>query len=202
MGVQDESVARALEDARGGSREALGYALEGCRGYLLQIAWEELDPALRAKGGASDLVQETFLKAQRHFAQFQGQSEAELKAWLRQTLLHNVADFSRLYQQTDKRRVSREVPLAPPEPSGTPGPEPAAPTLTPSGEAIQREQAQGIQQALGRLPEEYRRVLQYRYQEQRSFEEIGQLLDLMPNAAGKLWLRAVKRLQQESGASP
>src|SRR2546429_538415 len=73
MGAQDESVARALQDARGGSREALGCVLESCRGYLLQIAWEELDPALRAKGGASDLVQETFLKAQRHFAQFQGQ---------------------------------------------------------------------------------------------------------------------------------
>jgi len=202
MGAQDKSVAEALPAARGGCSEALGQVLESCRGYLLQIAGQELDPALQAKGGASDLVQDTFLKAQHHFGQFQGETEAELKAWLRQILLNNVADFSRHYQQTDKRQVGREVPLASPESSGATGPEPAAPSPSPSGEAIQREQAQAIQQALERLPEEYRRVLQYRYQEQRAFEDIGQLMNLTPNAARKLWVRAVKRLQQESGLAP
>ena len=52
-----------LVAARRGSREALGNALEACRRYLLAIASRELDPDLRGKGGASDLVQETFLEA-------------------------------------------------------------------------------------------------------------------------------------------
>ena len=53
------------------------------RHYLLRIAEQELDPDLRAKGGASDLVQLTFLEAQRDFARFHGDTAAELRAWLR-----------------------------------------------------------------------------------------------------------------------
>jgi hypothetical protein len=43
-----------LAAARAGSREALGQALQACRGYLLLLAERELDADLRAKGGASD----------------------------------------------------------------------------------------------------------------------------------------------------
>ncbi len=70
---------RQLADARAGSREALGGLLEGCRRYLLAIAERQLDPELKSKGGASDLVQETFLEAQRDFARFQGTSPEELR---------------------------------------------------------------------------------------------------------------------------
>jgi WD40 repeat protein len=63
-----------LPAARAGSSEALGQALEICRGYLLRVANQGLNADLRAKGGASDLVQETFLEAQRDFGCFQGAS--------------------------------------------------------------------------------------------------------------------------------
>ena len=54
---------RLLAEARTGSRQALGQILESCRNYLLLIAGKELTSDLQAKGGASDLVQETFLEA-------------------------------------------------------------------------------------------------------------------------------------------
>src|SRR5436190_23322173 len=104
-----KEAAQWLPAARAGSTEALGQLLEACRGYLLLIAQQELDPNLRAKGGASDLVQETFLKAQRHFGRFQGDSEVELLAWLRRLLLNNLANFARQYRDTNKRRLGREV---------------------------------------------------------------------------------------------
>src|SRR5205809_917594 len=100
-----------LAAARAGSSEALGQALEGCRRYLLLVADRELEPDLRAKGGASDIVQETFLEAQRDFTQFHGNSEQELLAWLRRILLNNVGNFSRRYCGTDMRDVGREVEL-------------------------------------------------------------------------------------------
>jgi DNA-directed RNA polymerase specialized sigma24 family protein len=86
--------ARWLLEARAGSREAPGRVLEACRRYLLLIADRELDPALKAKGGASDLVQQTFLEAHRDFGRFHGDSEEQLLAWLRQPLRYNLADFS------------------------------------------------------------------------------------------------------------
>src|SRR5438094_9736562 len=82
-----------LPAARAGSMEALGQALEEFRHYLLRIAEQELDPDLRAKGGASDLVQLTFLEAQRDFARFHGDTAAELRAWLRRLLVDTLANF-------------------------------------------------------------------------------------------------------------
>lgn len=189
---------RLLADARAGSREALGQLLEAFRAYALLIAERELDPELRAKGGASDLVQETLLDAIHDFAQFQGATAKELRRWLRRLLLHNLVDFARQYRETGKRQVGREVALNP----GELGPPLTANTPSPSTEAITHEQVRALQEGLGRLPDEYRQVILWRYQEQRSFEEIGRDLGLTPNAARKLWLRAVQRLQQETGSAP
>src|SRR5262245_9855283 len=110
-----------LPAARAGCRAALGQALEACRRYLLHVAERELDPALRAKGGASDLVQQTFLEAQRDFAHFDGASEAELLAWLKHLLRHNVGKFVRTYRRTQKRGVGRETPLEGPGSGAGPG---------------------------------------------------------------------------------
>src|SRR6516165_1063063 len=103
--------ARWLAAARAGSPEALGQVLETFRAYLLLIAARELDPELRAKGGASDLVQETFLEAQRDFSRFDGTRVEELRAWLRRLLINNVANFTRHYRKVAKRDVGREVAL-------------------------------------------------------------------------------------------
>lgn len=196
--MADPDMARWLSAARAGSPEALGRALEVCRAYLLRVAGGELGPDLQAKGGASDLVQQTFLEAQRDFARFDGDTEEQLLAWLRQLLLHNVANFSRAYRETGKRDVGREVALAG-DSSGEgvlPGDGP-----TPSGRVIQDERSQALQQALERLPEDYRLVIRYRYEEERSFDEIARLLGRSPNAARKLWARAIERLQEELGTS-
>ena len=89
-----------LSAAQAGSREALGQALDRCRRYLLDVARHSLGPALQVKGAASDLVQETYLEAQRRFPQFDGASEAQLRAWLRCLLLHKAAKLGRSYRGT------------------------------------------------------------------------------------------------------
>jgi RNA polymerase sigma-70 factor (ECF subfamily) len=197
-----KDAAQYLPAARAGSREALGQALEICRGYLLRVANQGLDQDLRAKGGASDLVQETFLEAQRDFGQFQGSSEQELLAWLRLLLVHNVANFTRRYRGTDKRRVDREVGLDGTESAAGRRARLATDTPSPSGHAMAHEQAEKVRQALERLPEDYRRVIVLRNQERRSFEEIGPLMERSAEAARRLWSRAVERLQRELEASP
>src|SRR5579871_1471767 len=101
MVERGQKAVRWLAAARAGSNDALGQALEACRDYLLLIAQQEMDLQLRAKGGASDIVQETFLEAQRAFENFQGTSEEELRAWLRRILLNNLGDFTRRYRESD-----------------------------------------------------------------------------------------------------
>lgn len=188
--------------ARSGSADALGRALEHFRDYLLAIANRQLDPALRGKGGASDIVQETFLEAQRDFGQFTGTTAAELKAWLARLMMNNVANFARHYKATDKRQVAREVGLPAPTPtlpegSGIPGDTP-----TPSVEMMAGERAEALQKAIARLPEDYRQVINWRINEDRPFPEIAELMGRSENAVRKLWFRAIEQLQQEMDAQP
>jgi RNA polymerase sigma-70 factor, ECF subfamily len=196
------SAAQWLPAARAGSREALGKVLEATRQYLLSIARQEFDPDLRAKNSPSDVVQETFVEAQLAFGQFQGETEAELLAWLRQLLLHRVGKLRRRYRDTQKRRLTREVALGGDDSSVGPAGALAADMPSPSGQAMEHEQDQALQAALGRLPEDYRRVITLRYEQQLPFEEIGRLLQRSPDAARKLWARAVERLQEELDPPP
>ena len=201
MAERAADVGQRLSAARAGSREALGEVLEACRCYLLLVANQELDAAVQAKGDASELVQETFLEAQRDFDRFHGQTDVELRAWLRQVLLHNLANFSRRYRETDKRQVAREQAI-PGDSESAPAGGIAADTPSPSGRAMAREETAALERALERLPEDYRRIILLRNQEDRSFEEIARLMERTENAARKLWFRAIERLRQEMETSP
>jgi RNA polymerase sigma-70 factor (ECF subfamily) len=190
-----------LAAARAGSRDALGQLLEACRAYLLRIANEGVAADVQAKGGASDLVQETFLEAHRDFARFHGNTEADLLAWLRCLLLNNVANFARCYR-TGKRQVGREVPLERDDSSGAGEGGFVANTSSPSMEAMAHEKAEAVAQALERLPEDCRRVITLRNQERREFDEIGRLMERSADAARRLWSRAIERLQHELETTP
>lgn len=201
MANSQEGAEHWLPDARAGSKEAMGQALETCRPYLLRVADRRLAPDLRAKGGASDMVQQTFMEAQRDFGQFQGETKAELLAWLRQLLLNNMANFERTYRGTGKRQISREVALNDGDSSST-GYELAGAVPTPSRQAMENEEAAALERALGRLPEELRRVIELRHQQQYTFDEIARAMNRSASGARALWLRAIERLNEELGAPP
>jgi RNA polymerase sigma-70 factor (ECF subfamily) len=142
------------------------------------------------------------MEAQQDFARFQGDSDGEMLGWLRQVLLNNLANFRRHYRGTKKRQAAREVGLHSGSSSGAREGGLQSETPTPSVEAMMGEQSAVLTNALARLPDDYRRALLLRYQEDRSFEEIGNLMQRSPNAARKLWLRAVERLQKEMDVPP
>src|SRR5262249_34372603 len=160
-----DDAAEWLAAAQGGSPEALGRLLEGCRKYLLGVANAELDPRLRAKAAASALGQEPFVEAHRIFGRFQGASPAELPLWLaafrgaaphelrlglRAIRRNKLATFPRHYRDTAKRRADQEVAFAG---SGAP-PEPAAAVPTPSHVLMHGEELTALTAALAALPED------------------------------------------------
>src|SRR5262249_28581172 len=77
----------------------------------------------------------------------------------------------------------------------------AADTPTPSAGAMADERAERMRQALATLPEDYRNVIVWRYQEEQSFAEIAQRMGRGESAVRKLWFRAIERLEQEIGES-
>lgn len=193
---QEDSLAGLLHEAQEGSLEALGQLLEACRLYLLVIARRELRAPLQAKLDAADLVQETFIEATRDFAHFRGASEAQLLGWLRGILLHNLADFTRRFS-TSCRCLAQEVPLSERQFDGVSAPSAGSGARTVCEQLIAQEQCRALDAALQRLPPCYRQVLQLRYDEHYSFAEIGKCLQRSPEAARKLWCRALQRLRQD-----
>jgi RNA polymerase sigma-70 factor (ECF subfamily) len=179
---------------------ALGQVLETCRGYLLAIANHELDSEVRAKVGPSDVVQESFLEANRDFEKFNGRTQEDLLAWLRRILLHNLANVRRQFHETEKRRVDREVSLS----VALGGPVEAnliAGGPTPGSALAAQEQVTRMLQALEQLPEHYREVLRLRHQEGQSFEDIGTRTGRSAEAARKVWARAVELLKERLKSS-
>jgi RNA polymerase sigma-70 factor, ECF subfamily len=191
-----DEVERSIEAARLGQTEALGRALEAFRDYLLVVGRRELDPALRAKVGVSDLVQETLMAAQRDLAAFRGRTRREWRAWLRSILIHTLRNACRQYQLADRRSIDREV-----SPGAVDGPgfDPAADSISPGAKAQQRERERALHAALGRLPANYRQVIAWHHRDGATFEEIGSRLGGSAEAARKVWSRALLRLRDELG---
>ena len=97
-----------LRRAQDGDEEAWGRLLEHYRPYLRFIAQRRMDPKLQARVDASDVVQQTYLEAQRDLAGFRGEVEQELIAWLRRILEHNVSECVERHLTTKKRSAKRE----------------------------------------------------------------------------------------------
>ena len=182
--------------------EALTRAMEACRRYLNTVASRRIAPGLKAKGGASDIVQDTYLEAQRKLDTFQGGTENELRLWLRRILLHKLSRFIRRYTKTSKRKVGLEVSLDQPSPSGRQANELAESTLSPSGQLVRREEAKRVEQAVARLKERDRLVILWRNQERCGWDEIGQRLGGSADMARKVWARAIEKLLDELRDDP
>jgi RNA polymerase sigma-70 factor (ECF subfamily) len=184
-----------LAQAHAGSVEATGRLLETFRPYLLAIANQELDTDLRAKGGASDLVQDTFAEALRGINAFRGQSEREFLAWLRQILLHNIANFDRHFSAALKRRVALEVHLD--NSSQRELKEGLASDVpSPSDLTVHKEDLRRVQAALEQMPSPYREVIVWRNIERLPFAQIARHLNQTEKNAQKVWARAIRALKK------
>jgi RNA polymerase sigma-70 factor (ECF subfamily) len=191
-----------LTAARDGSAEACGRLLDAFRPYLLTVANEALDSDLQAKAGASDLVQDSLLECHQHFDRFHGSRPDELRAWMRQTLLFNVANFRRHFRDAAMRNIDREVPLPAAGADGIPGDALANDSVSPSGKAERREREEFVRRALAQLPEHYRNVIVWRQFDGLPFEAIGDRLGRSAEAARLLWVRALQRLERDAGPPP
>jgi RNA polymerase sigma-70 factor (ECF subfamily) len=178
-----------------GSLSGMARVLEPYRDYLTLVARRAIGRELAGKVGASDLVQETFLAAQRQVATFRGRTEPAWRAWLKAILLHHLAN-QRRYHAADKRQAPRGT--------GKHGParcqQPAAGAVTPPSRQLMRcERDRALDEALGRLPERYRQVVCWHHHDRLSFDEIAARLGTSPGAAQKLWARALVRLRELLG---
>jgi RNA polymerase sigma-70 factor, ECF subfamily len=183
-----------LTRARQGYSDSLGQVLESCRTYLVLVANQELDRNLRAKLGPSDLVQETFVTAQRAFERFGGDSFEELLAWLRQILLVKIGEARRHYFRSQRRTINRERRSDGQWPDSSSIPEPIASDYTPHRNLVTLEVAERVTLAMSTLSPDYQQVIRLRNWQVLPFDEIGRQLNRSQGAARALWIRAMDQL--------
>jgi RNA polymerase sigma-70 factor (ECF subfamily) len=191
-----EQFARLIAQAKGGDRDALGRLLDQYRRALVRAARQLLPSDLQAKGGGSDLVQETFLDAHKDFARFQGTTADQLEAWLRCLLRNNIANFYRSFRSRLCRQVGREVTLAGVG-AGRAAANDRSAAARPDEQTMQRESVRRCQRALEQLADVCRDLVHLRFHERLSFPEIGQRLTMSPEAARKLLTRTLRRMGTE-----
>lgn len=183
--------------------EALAELFMAYRKRLRLIVELRLDQRLRRRVDPSDVLQETYLEAQRRLPAYLESRPMPLFMWLRQLAaqrLHYARDF---HLKAKARSVRREVPL-----ELNPGPEPSTlvmarvlvgPGSTPSSAARREERRKRVREALERLDPPDREILALRQFERLTNEEAAALLGLEKEAARKRHYRALQRLKDLFG---
>ncbi len=194
-----------LSQALAGSGECLGRLLDVYRNYLKLLAVSQLERKLTSRVSPSDVVQETFLEANRDFVSFRGSSSVEFCAWLRRILVNNLHRVVEQHVLAGKRDVRREVSL---ETLANNLEQSTArldsilrdPGASPSSHAERHELEITLADQLAELPVDYRDVIVLRHVEALPFEAVGQRLGRSTGASRMLWLRAIEMLRDRMNA--
>jgi len=177
--------------------EAFRVELAKFRDYLMMLAEMKLSPALRAKVSSSDVVQQTLMQAHQHLDQFQGRTNAELAAWLRQILVRNLIDTLRKYRSRT-RDIARERPLEAEAEKSSQYLERwlATEESSPSRLVMHEEQLFHLASALAQLPIDQRIVVELKHLQGWTVAEICGQLDKSEAAVAGLLRRGLMRLRE------
>lgn len=167
------------------------------RGYLRLLARAQLDERLRSKLDPSDIVQQTLLQAHRGIDAFRGESDAEMAAWLRQILAHNLAHAARDFGR-DKRNINQERSLQAAVDASSARLEAwlSAEQSSPSQQAQHNEQVLELCNALEQLPDAQREAVQLHYWQGCTLAEIAERIDRTPAAVAGLLKRGMRKLRE------
>lgn len=166
MTVQDDD-SQTIAEALAGSQRAYTLLMEKHRPAIFHI----INKIVRNNEVANDLVQETFMKAFAALASYR--SEYRFSTWLYKIAANCSIDHLR------KRRLqalSLDRPIETGD--GTVEIEVADYSYHPERELERKERSFSIEEAIDSLPKNYRDVIVYRHKEDKSYEEIADLLDI------------------------
>jgi RNA polymerase sigma-70 factor (ECF subfamily) len=191
---------RLLEGAAAGDKAAWGTLLTRHGDRLRRMIAFRLDQRLQGRVDPDDVLQEVYLAASEHLGGNLGELPVSFFLWLRGIAGNKLLELHRHHLGTQMRDAGREVALY----RGT-FPEASSAALAaqllghatrPSEAAVRAEVKIHLQEALNSMDALDREVLALRHFEQLSNGEAAQVLDIQEKAAGKRYLRALKRLKE------
>ena len=192
-----------LARAAAGDGAAWGALLTAEQDRLARGVAFRMDPRLRGRVDAADVVQDAFAEAAAHRADYFGAAPAPpLFLWLRGVVANKLLEVHRHHLGTHRRDAKRECRLDAPPPPGRDDTSAAlcaqitAGLTRPSVAAARGEVRTRIADALSTIDPADREVLALRHFEQLSNAEAAQVLGIQERAAAKRYLRALQRLRE------
>ena len=183
-----------------GDAESVGQVLQGFRARIARMEAVRMDPRLRGRLDASDVIQETYLEVHQRIEDFRSKSEMPFFLWVRFLALQKLVQMHRRHLGADKRDARREVPDAlrtmPGASSVTLAGALLSGGVTPSEVAMRLEDEEKLIRVLDELRELDREVLALRHFEGLSNQEVSQVLGIEPAAASRRYIRALARMQE------
>ena len=174
--------------------------LERFRAYLVLLARLEIAPRLRDRVDLSGVVQQTLLEAHQGLINYPGgpKTEAEITAWLRSILSHNLADVLRKLT-TRKRDVRREWSLEQALDQSTSRLEQwlTVDQSSPSQRVMRQEEILRMAATLATLPEGQRRAIELHHLQGWPLAEIAAELSTTKAAVAGLLHRGLKNLRMQ-----
>jgi RNA polymerase sigma-70 factor, ECF subfamily len=172
------------------------HVLEPFRKYLTVLAELHLDRRLRGKLDASDVVQQTYLRAYSALADVRNPQPEVLAAWLRKILASTLADAAKHYDR-DKRAVGLERSLEADLDRSASGFAAwlAADQTSPSGRAERNEELLRLVEALAKLPDRMREVVVLKHCQGWTLQQIAERIDRTVPAVASLLRRGLEELR-------
>jgi len=190
-----------LQQAIQGDREALGLLWAEHERFLLRGLAMRLDPRLRGRVDASDVLQNAAIQVTRRIGELQNQPGVPFRAWLWFLAQQELAAVHRQHLGAKGRDVRKQVSIF-----RSPLPEASSVAIaeflcgrftSASQKAIRSELKLKIQEALAALNERDREILALRHFDQLSNREIEHLLNMTDQAAAMRYVRALDRLRAQ-----
>jgi RNA polymerase sigma-70 factor (ECF subfamily) len=178
VGVADTHL--LIAQALAGDESSWGALLERLRPRLVLWAASRMSAALRAKVEPEDMAQEILLMAHRSRTGFAGDDPRRFLAWLFRLAENRIRDtvdhFGAVKRQAEPLRPWSQT--------------------SPSQAVVREEEIVRVRDALTRLTDDYRRVIQLRRLEERPVPEIAAAMERSENAVRILYCRALRELRR------
>lgn len=189
-----------------GDRVAWGALLTAHQERLVRMVAFRLDPRLRGRIDAPDIVQDAFVEASAHRAAYFRAPEVPLFLWLRGVVSNKLLEVHRHHLGTQMRDAKRDRPLEGPhgfnDTSAALCAHLTGGLTRPSVAAVRGEVTARLADALDGMDHTDREVLAMRHFEQLTNAEAAQVLGIEERAAAKRYLRALARLKEILSAMP
>ena len=200
--VHEDSDIVRLRDS---GEDGLAAALAAHHDRLERIVDLRIDPRLAARVDPADVLQETFLEAQKRLARYLDQPSVPLFVWLRGVTLDTLIHVHRRHL-AKMRDAGLEVSLhtgAQPHVSSIALAGWLVADLTsPSQVAMRDEAAAKVAEALDSMDDIDREVLILRHFEQLSNDEVAGVVGVKKAAASRRYTRALKRFREVMDSVP